>query len=389
MNRRLLFVLAGCIAALPAVAQEGNFGGMYAYTSVDYDPDTNTATAYSETDLDSSLPAYYHPGVILSIVDQNGNYNYTWPQNCSYSTDNETYDAEECSWGGSPGYTYTATGEHWVEEIIIVSHPICISSPGDPCPPPPPTEYADEVDFGYYSSLGIDDPFGGQYTGFASGVDTTVEETVVARTYDSASVGPLATCYNADGTADPIRTALIKEYSIQLADFKPACTDFVSPQEFNAQGLFAFSYLTPDEGVPYSGNWALLWPYFNQGLAKVYRALGYPLNRLAPKVSAGAVNSGYRNPVAERAAAVNKSPYFANSRHMAGDAADLQTGGIAANYTSQRNAAKNPAVVGNPVACVEPHDKYYTHTHMDWRVSAPYGTYHYLYTGKSTCPNFW
>jgi hypothetical protein len=187
MRKLLLPFAAALLLCFPALSQDmGGGDGVTGFTTIDYDPDSNTVTAYSETDLDYNSLPYYHPNITLSVHDQNGTYNYTW--DCTYSGDNETYAGESCDWSGSPDYTNTATGRHSATLIVIVNHRVCYNPP---CGSPPPTEYLDEADFGYYSGLDLDNPFGDTYMDNFALVDTTAEDETLGETYDTATVGPL------------------------------------------------------------------------------------------------------------------------------------------------------------------------------------------------------
>lgn len=330
---------------------------MTSFTTVDYDPATNTATAYSETDLDYNSLPYYYPGVQLSVVDQNGTYNYTW--NCTFSSDGETYAGESCNWSGSPGYTYTATGRHWAELIIKVPQRYCYDPP---CGAPPPTEYVDEADFGYYSGLDLDDPFGDVYMDTFAPTDTTVETETVGETYDSASVGPLPVCGD-------IQTSIINDYSVYLAAFHPACSDFTDETIWSLTSIFPYPSMTQSETASYQA-YAILQQYMSTNLSGVQTAFGYLT-----------ITSGYRDPQAER----KQAKYYPNSRHMAGDAVDLATGNAKQTWLDLQNDGHTNK------ACVEPADYQgtktnpnYGHAHLDWRTL---GSGHFL--GPKNCPKDW
>lgn len=358
---KTLLLSFGCLLALslPALSQDlGGGDGMTSFTTADYDPASNTVTAYSETDLDYNSLPYYYPGVSLSVVDQNGSYNYTW--NCTYSGDGETYQGESCDWTGSSGYTYTATGRHWAELIVKVQSTPCYDPP---CGAPPPTEYLDEADFEYYSGLGLDDPYGDVYMDNYAPVDSTSETETVGETYDSATVGPLPTCGD-------VRTNIINDYSVYFAAFHPACSDFTNATGWSAISIFPYSTMVQSETPSYQA-YAILQPYMSTDLVGVQSTYKSSLT----------ITSGYRDPQAEK----KQAKYYPNSRHMAGDAVDLATGNNSNTWSNLQKAGHANK------ACVEPADYQgskttpnYNHAHLDWRTL---GTGNF--PGPKSCPPKW
>src|SRR5437879_3497729 len=81
------------------------------YTSIDYDPDTDTLDAYSETDLDWDLVGDYSAYVSLSVIDDNTGYSISWQSARDYY-DNGYISVESFIYGTTPGDTYTALGAH-------------------------------------------------------------------------------------------------------------------------------------------------------------------------------------------------------------------------------------------------------------------------------------
>lgn len=268
---------------LPALSQDlGGDDGMTSFTTVDYDPDSNTVTAYSETDLDYSTLPYYDVGVSLSIVDQKGSYNYTW--NCTYSYENTFAPAEP-----------------------------------------------------------------------------TVRTITVGRTYASATAGPLPDC------AVNTVTQIISDYSTYMVAFHPACSDFITSEQWNS--VFSWGSMVQSETAAYQ-DYAILQSYMNANLTTLQAKYG-PIT----------INSGYRDPQAEK----RQVKYYPNSRHMAGDAVDLATGNSSNTWGKFQTAGHANH------ACVEPATLQgkngvpsYDHSHLDWRTFGS-GTY----KGPAKCPPGW
>ncbi len=112
-------------------------------------------------------------------------------------------------------------------------------------------------------------------------------------------------------------------------------------------------------------------------------------NAFAGSTSHFAITSGYRNPAAEVAAAQqNGVKAYLNSRHLAGDAVDLSTGGDSAYWQAVYSA-------GLPAgACVEPVrvQGNYNHVHLDWRTqtgvsNTPSGGN--SFPSSASCPPGW
>jgi hypothetical protein len=154
--------------------------GIDGYTSIDYDPDTNIVTGYSETILtDYSLESDYEPQVLLYI--STGSYP---PQYVAYGRGySDGYDGASITIdvSGDPSTTYTASGTHRLratlyDDYAINNYPYVYN-------------YYDNYYFGSYEGQGIDVPW---YYFFASPFYSTIlrrnEYISMGGTHDSASV---------------------------------------------------------------------------------------------------------------------------------------------------------------------------------------------------------
>ena len=326
-----------------AIAQEDADGGSggYGYTSVEFDPDTNTITVYAETDVDPSDWDYYEPGINTNFWDNQNtiagsaaNSHY-----CGVSrSDDGTPYSVSCSFDAIADDIYTARSKHYL--VALVSDP-----------QPDGSLLFEDVD--YYSSFAssgqeYESPFGTMYTPPYQYYETATETIILGDTFDSRGTDPKPVC-------NDVRDNILYEYYTNPgAAFKPTCEDFTTPTAWADYGGFSYIVLCPTQTTG-AGQYAVIQKYLADNLADVYNELG----------NTPIITSGYRNPAKEAAVGT----YYNNSRHMAGDAVDLQTGGSQAVYNSQRTAALDND------ACVEPVDpkngpqKDYNHTHMDWRTS--------------------
>ena len=105
----LNFLILAFTIPLCCWSQETSSGGIYGYTSIDYDQVSNTITAYSETDVDPDLLPYYEATIGLYVLDNQGN--YQWPFANQYNGDAAAYSETEQYYANS-GQTYTAYGIH-------------------------------------------------------------------------------------------------------------------------------------------------------------------------------------------------------------------------------------------------------------------------------------
>src|SRR5258708_28841046 len=101
-------LVTGCFLFLTQVTRAQGVSG---YTTIDYDPDTNIVTAYSETDLDDyELECDYEAYVHLSVVDDSG-VPLAWGSNRDYG-DVYGYASITLQASGNPGTLYTGNGIH-------------------------------------------------------------------------------------------------------------------------------------------------------------------------------------------------------------------------------------------------------------------------------------
>lgn len=327
------------------------YGQMNGYTTIDFDPDTNQVTAYSETDIDPSLEIYYIPSDSLDVTDQNNS--LVAPPGCQESY-NGTTDSWSCQFAAAGGSTYTALGEQSLILQEEYTDPYC-----DPLNAfgPGYCGYIDQLSFGQLIPFDLADI--GYISLFGPGGASVIDNDFLplATTTDSATI-TIPVCGD-------VRDLMIKEYA-QMSAYKiTSCWDFVDPGTWNyyymylSHSYFDFYGLTPDESTGW-GQFAILQPYaYVDGL----NAIG---NQVAAQSAPYGITSGYRNPAAEySAAAQNGVKPAINSRHMAGDGADLRT-----NWNGVSNFAQmyDAAAAANSGACFEPPDKESrSHVHIDWR----------------------
>ena len=196
--------------------------------------------------------------------------------------------------------------------------------PCETCGPGIQYEYVWE-DYDGFASLGpcdIDQPFGMQFA--PSYVPTTpqTQQLSLGTTYDEIATSLPVPC-------NDVRDLQIKEYTTYYASYKPVCADFTWIFAWTYPGTFSFQQLTPDESTG-GGQFAILQTYMATNLRQVFNAIA----------ASPTATSGYRNPAAEKNAAVqNGTRYVPSSRHMASDAVDLRTGVNQNTYLSQTNAA--------------------------------------------------
>ena len=258
-----------------------------------------------------------------------------------------------CSFQARAGDVYKARSSHYLEGIIE-----------DPQP-----EYILYEDVnGYYDSFAAsgqeyESPFATMYTPSYQPAEIKVQLIELGVTFDSRGTDPKPVC-------NDVRDNILYEYySNPGAVFKPTCDDFTTPTAWADYSGFSYITLCPTQTTG-AGQYAVIQQYLASNLTDVYNALG----------NTPIITSGYRNPAKEAAVGT----YYNDSRHMAGDAVDLQTGGSQDVYSRQRTAALDND------ACVEPVDpkngpqKDYNHTHMDWRTSGG-GSF----PGPATCPARW
>ena len=176
------------------------------------------------------------------------------------------------------------------------------------------------------------------------------------------------TSANCRGEHEP-PNELIKEYVDYKAGFVPACGSFVSKTDFPSKyplAHFTFEMLNTSTIVhePRYKDWAIVLPPLDPGLNAIRLEYGHEL----------VISSAYRTPLVQHdldveLQATDPTHKLAHSsRHVHGDAADIDTGGnTLVLWTPLRNAARS----ANPIACIEPSNvSGFKHVHVDWRPSA-------------------
>jgi len=202
---------------------------------------------------------------------------------------------------------------------------------------------------------------GGGRVGFAQARGYTPSAQAVA-SVQTVSYDRWIACYIYAGTATAQatgtlladcgddRTNMREEYRAGQVAWTPECTDFT-------QSVPTVSHYSFDEWNSGTYSWAVLRDTVTGNLYCVVSNYG----------STPGFNSGYRNPAHN--AAVGGAQ---NSRHVYGDAADLDTPTSPndALYDALRQLAKNGAC---GVACVEPRGMSPSHFHADYRGACPAG----------------
>lgn len=367
---------AAALLAAPVRTQDSSSEsyseGIYGYTSLDYDSDSNTMTAYSETDIDSDLLPYYGPRINVNVTDdQNNNYN----SSCNYDGPWTDYADVTCQFTPGSGTQYTISASHWVGLNYYYTNGCggredCGTNDG-------------WIDWGNFQLLEYyqDTEWLGQ-DWFAPGPEqdntTYSPDIILGGTMDAAAVQVQPKCGDA-------RDTLITEYTTFLTDkngckwktvFSPVCSDFADWYEYDfaaaVGGGYYAEYFAPTQTTDY-GQFTVLQNYLNNALVAFYNMLG----------STPVPDSGYRNPLKEIDAA-KAGQAKPNSRHMAGDALDFPT--TQDQWFQFYNAAWNPNL--DPVPCFEPYEaqQTYDHAHLDWRTY--YGTTG-TFRAPQTCPAGW
>jgi hypothetical protein len=165
-------------------------------------------------------------------------------------------------------------------------------------------------------------------------------------------------CEYADNPADPPpdacgdeRDNIIAEYVNQGVGFRPFCSSFTQSVPTQSQYVFGSPRQTGTWSVDDDYHWAVLQPNVTSDISCVVTTWG----------ATPSMTSGYRNP--NRNAALSDA---VNSRHVYGDAADLQTE-LSPNdstYDQLKTIAKSGACA---TACVEPRNISTNHFHADYR----------------------
>jgi hypothetical protein len=177
MKRSTLFTAVVAFVCCLLLTVETKAQGVSGYTSIDYNPDTNTVDAYSETDLDIDLTCDYDAKVSMGVYDQNWhlvNHIYTAQDDTGFGV-----IAVEEQFSATADFTYTAIGSHTA--VADLSDQYDFS--------PYQTFWYDDYYLSYFVSQGIDSPW--YYYFLSPGLQETELDHPnidVGSTYDSDSV---------------------------------------------------------------------------------------------------------------------------------------------------------------------------------------------------------
>jgi hypothetical protein len=219
MNRNILaFMLLA--AAIPVFAQEEGSGGIYGYTSIDYDQDSNTITAYSETDIDVDLLPYYLASVTAYVEDDQGN--SPWLISNDWEGDDASY-SETLQYSANGGQTYTAYGQH----SAVMAQSQCQDEWCDT------VQYWDPYNFLIFEYEDISDWGGLGFFGPGPDDSTDSPNANLGTTYDSATLFVPPLCGD-------VRDILMREYASYHSPFRPTCGDFM----YGPWWQLYFSYYT-------------------------------------------------------------------------------------------------------------------------------------------------
>ncbi len=357
MLRNLVYYLGALAAfAIGVRGQEstGPVGGGYGYTVVSYDAASNTVTVNAETDVDDDI--YYTPQVDTTVKNNEGylfaSGDYRSP--CTNITDSG-YASTSCTIANANANdVYAAISVHRLSaEVTDYDEGINDS------------RYYDADGFNSFESLDLDSPFGEYYDPPYLLQHTSTQTISLGKSNDSDSAGKRAACGD-------VRDTIIQEYITKKATFTMiSCSDFAASNTYTSPGGFSFLQLAPTQTTGY-GQFPVIQSYMATYLRNVFSWLG----------SQPAIDSGYRNPVKE----ASVGHYYPNSRHMAGDAVDLDTRGSQSTYILQRTGGLKQLACVEPVDLNEGPQRDYLHAHLDWRTHAP-STGHFAGPGK--CPPKW
>jgi hypothetical protein len=107
-SRLFTAVAFAWLLTISAAAQEDTGGGFGSYTSIDYNPDTNIVTAYSQTEPDYILMGDYQARVSLTVTND---YGVIVASGSGYDN-GEGFASVSLSFVAEPDRTYTAIGTH-------------------------------------------------------------------------------------------------------------------------------------------------------------------------------------------------------------------------------------------------------------------------------------
>lgn len=323
MSKTLLAGLLLLLSARASFAQD--FGIAYTSTNIDWDEQTNRIEASCTMFLDYVAEVYYESAINCYIYHDSNVPAHIVANNWGYGTNYVDVDLEYNY--PTPDTTYSTQGTYFV------SLPYYYYDSGD-------YFYYDPYDYDFYLYAGIYQPFWYDFYGYdAPGWRVNYETLFLGYLYDSTQTPP---------SCGDERTNIIQEYVNGGVDWTPSCGDFTQ----SVPTLSQYSFAQWNSG-DYS--WAVLRESVVGNLYCVVNNYG----------STPGFNSGYRNPVHN----VNVGG-ATNSRHVYGDAADLDTPSAPDNDadTELRRLAKDGSC-GN--ACVEPRNISPSHFHVDYRGSCP------------------
>ncbi len=149
----------------------------WACTSVDFDPSTFALTAYSETDEDPDLAAFYRPSVQMHIQGQDG---LTVAETRANS--GLLYASADLLAPGRPGATYTAFSSHHL--VLNAQYFACPQDKG--CG----YYYNDYYNEGRYASLDILEPGLFEFYGPGPMGPESDSDLTLGGTYDSVTITP-------------------------------------------------------------------------------------------------------------------------------------------------------------------------------------------------------
>jgi hypothetical protein len=371
MRNRCLLIISLCLlVAAGLLAQEseaGNVGGGYGYTTVQFDSSTKTITVYAETDVDDD--SYYSPAVDTAVSNKEG-YLFTSGDSsspcpggtaASEGSDSDTVSITCTIDNAKANDVYSATSVHTA--VVYIS---------DRQEGYNDSNYYDTDGYSAFAALDLSSPYADFYDPAYVLEHTKSQRLPLGKTNDAASTGPPATA------CGDVRDKVIAEYTAptSLTVFTQInCGDFSAASTWPDPYNFTFSELTPTQTTG-AGQFAVIQDYLPNYLNSVFNALG----------SDPFINSGYRNP-AKEASLAGGHRFYPDSRHMAGDAVDLDNYGNNQNiYLEFRTAGKDNDGCVEPVDPVHGPQTNYKDTHIDWRTEAdPNGHFQ----GQLSCPRGW
>jgi hypothetical protein len=362
----LIFVALMALLPSGLIAQEEDptaAGGGYGYTVVNYDPSSNTVTIYAETDDDDE--SYYSPAVDTAVFNNEG---YLFTSGDSSSPCPGGTQASDGADGDVASVTCTINNPNQNDVYTANSVHSLVAYVSDYDEGEQDNDYYDIDGYDSFASLDMSAPFGDYYDPPYLLQHPKTQRIPLGKTTDSDSTGAKAACGD-------VRDQIIAEY---VSKTTPTTFTMIDCSDFQAAATylnsdFTFLELAPTQTTGYN-QFAVIQGYMTDYLGDVFTDLG----------DSPSITSGYRNPAKE----ATVGTYYPNSRHMAGDAVDLDTGASSTVYAQQRTAGLDNS------ACVEPVDvnkgpqKDYNHTHLDWRTEAtPNGASHFA--GPISCPPKW